>query len=200
MHGWWRLCTLYLPVFQVGVSVGDRSSLLLLCDVFQALINSLVCWFSTLSFVLAIKKRCWSSIHFHKDMLTSQTHTLFLWSLQWVLYTWKAISDESRAIRVSCLRALSRFACFAYCQWLWLSSFCFWGSCDFFFSFSPILFKCEMTCHEKWIHIFTCDFMSLVFPQHDRSWLDVVNISQHTKWSGMCKTEWSLLLLCYCRV
>ena len=82
--------------------------------------------------MLAIKKRCWSSIHFHKDMLTSQTHTLFLWSLQWVLYTWKAISDESR---VSCLRALSRFACFAYCQWLWLSSFCFWGSCDLLFFF-----------------------------------------------------------------
>ena len=43
MYLWWSLCTLNLHACQVRV----RSLLLCLCDVFWALFNSLVCWFST---------------------------------------------------------------------------------------------------------------------------------------------------------
>ena len=42
MYLWWSLGTLYLLACQVSY---HRSLLLRLCDVFQALINSLVCWF-----------------------------------------------------------------------------------------------------------------------------------------------------------
>ena len=47
MYNWWSLSTSYLLAIRVRVTVGDsglcRSSL---CDVFRALISSLVCWFS----------------------------------------------------------------------------------------------------------------------------------------------------------
>ena len=44
-HLWWSLCTLHLLTCQVRVRRQLRSLLLCLCDVFQALISSLVCWF-----------------------------------------------------------------------------------------------------------------------------------------------------------
>ena len=47
MYLWWNLCTLYLHAYQVRVTVGDRSLLLYLCYIFQALVNSLLCWFCT---------------------------------------------------------------------------------------------------------------------------------------------------------
>ena len=45
IHFWWSLCTLYLHACQVSHRRRLRSLLLCLCDVLQALINSLVCWF-----------------------------------------------------------------------------------------------------------------------------------------------------------
>ena len=42
---WWSLCTLYLLECQVRVRRQLRSLLLCLCDLFWALISSLVCWF-----------------------------------------------------------------------------------------------------------------------------------------------------------
>ena len=48
MHLWQSLRTLHLHASQARVVVGDSASLLLyLCCVFQALINSLACWFCT---------------------------------------------------------------------------------------------------------------------------------------------------------
>ena len=45
MYLWWSLCTLYLHVCQVTVTVGRlRSLLLYLCYIFRALINSFVCF------------------------------------------------------------------------------------------------------------------------------------------------------------
>ena len=44
MDLWWSLCTLYLLTCQVSYRRGLRSLLLCLCNVFWALINSLVCW------------------------------------------------------------------------------------------------------------------------------------------------------------
>ena len=49
MYLWWSSCTLYLLARQTRVTIYKRlrSLLLCLCDVFRALINSLVCWFCT---------------------------------------------------------------------------------------------------------------------------------------------------------
>ena len=45
MYVWWSLCTLNLHACQVRVTVVDSGlCLLCLCDVFRALINSLVCY------------------------------------------------------------------------------------------------------------------------------------------------------------
>ena len=47
MYLWWSLCTLYLPTCRVRVTIQVtrvKSLLLCSCDVFCALINSLVCW------------------------------------------------------------------------------------------------------------------------------------------------------------
>ena len=51
---WWNLCTLYLHACQVSYHRQLRSLFLYLCDIFWALINSLVCWVctSTLGLVL----------------------------------------------------------------------------------------------------------------------------------------------------
>ena len=46
MYLWWSLCTLYLLACQVRVITGDSGDLCL-CNVFWALINSLICWLLT---------------------------------------------------------------------------------------------------------------------------------------------------------
>ena len=57
MYLWWRLCALHLHACQVSYHRQLWSLLLYMCDIFKALINSLVCLFWPFQFVIILPQK-----------------------------------------------------------------------------------------------------------------------------------------------